>query len=152
MYRQDPTPLPATSQRSPAPRARGFSLVELLIVIAIVAIIASIALPSYLAYVTKTRRTDATIFLTEAAGEQVRFFSEFNSYTDKMTELGYAADSAVTTPEGYYQVTATVTATGNAFTLTATPVTGEAQAGDTVCTSFTLSSTGAQGASSADCW
>ena len=136
--------------------ARGFTLIELLIAVAIIGILAAIAVPSYSAYVTKTRRTDATIFLVEAAGEQVRFRSENNRYADDMEELGYGAGT-IETEEGLYTVTvvpgsATATATG--FELVATPVEGGPQASDAECGSFRITATGARTTStgSADCW
>ena len=84
-------------------------------------------MPSYSAYVTRTNRTDATIFLTEAAGEQVRFRSENNRYADDMAELGYVENpdfGLFTTPEEFYSVTVE-SASANAFELEATPLAGE---------------------------
>ena len=129
---------------------RGFTLIELLIAVAIVGILAAIALPSYSAYLQKTRRTDATVLLMEAAGEQVRHFSENNRYAGAMTALGYAADAAVT-DEGHYTVsTSSSGAARSDFTLTATPVSGGVQAGDTACATLTITSTGAKGP--VGCW
>ena len=133
------------------PPTRGFTLIEILIAVAIVGILAAIAVPSYSAYVTQTRRTDATIFLVEAAGEQVRFRSEHNRYAADMGELGYGA-ATVTTPEGHYAVAVDPAATSTtAFELVATPVAGGLQAGDADCPEFRIRSTGARLAA-AGCW
>ena len=85
-------------------RMRGFSLIELLIVIAIIGIIAAIAIPSYSSYMTKTRRVDGTSFLIEAAGEQFRFFSEYNRFGTTMEELGYGNAATADSKEGHYTV------------------------------------------------
>ena len=136
--------------------ARGFTLIELLIAVAIVGILAAIAVPSYSAWVTKTRRTDATIFLVEAAGEQVRFQSENNRYADDMEELGYGPGT-IETGEGHYTVAVAAgaaVATPTSFELVATPVPGGPQANDAECGSFRISATGARTTStgSDDCW
>jgi len=145
--RPRPTPTPT--------RARAFTLVELLIVVAILGIVAAIAVPSYAGYLTQVRRSDATILLTEAAGEQVRYFSEFNAYTSDLRELGYALADAVPSDEGHYTLSAAVDAADpSRFVLTATPVPGGLQAGDTDCGRFTINHNGVKGSSGTGegCW
>lgn len=134
--------------------ARGFSLMELMITVAIVGIIAAIAVPSYSAYATKVRRTDATVLLLEMAGEQARYRSEFNAYTDDLTELGYDVADDVLSEEAFYTVSATVDAANpTTFLLTATPVPGGLQANDAECGAFTLNANGVKGSDGgADCW
>ena len=66
------------------PAARGFTLVELLIVLAIAAILAAIALPSYQRHVTETRRGAAQGCLLELAQFAERY------YTTRMTYVGLA--------------------------------------------------------------
>lgn len=136
-------------------KSQGFSLIELLIVIAIIGIIAAIAIPSYSQYMTKTRRIDGTTFLIEAAGEQFRYFSEYNQYTDEMSDLGYGDAATAVSEEGYYTVSI-VSGSATSYVLTATPVVGGLQADDGACTTFTLSSSDQKGVtgtgSVADCW
>lgn len=131
---------------------QGFSLMELMIAVAIVGIIAAIAIPSYNGYVVQSRRTDAVAFLMAVAGDQVRFFSENNSYATSMTALGYAND-AEPSENGHYTVSVTSTSS-SVYTLTATPA-GD-QTKDTACANFTIDSIGTKNisgtATRADCW
>ena len=129
-------------------RSSGFTLIELTIVVAILGIIAAFAIPSYLAHVQSTRRTDATVLLTEAAGEQFRYYSEFNSYAGDLNVLGYTA-ATMPTEHGLYTVSVE-SADNVSFVLLATPVTGEAQENDTDCPQFRIDSSGLK--TPTDCW
>ena len=133
--------------------AAGFSLIEIMIAVAIIGILAGIAVPSYSKYMTDARRTDAISFLSEVAGEQVRYFSDNNQYATTMQELGYGATATFTTPEGYYVVSVD-NSTALKFLLTATPVAGGKQVGDAECASFTISNTGQKKSTGTqtDCW
>jgi type IV pilus assembly protein PilE len=132
-------------------RAAGFSLIELMIVVAIVAILAAIAYPSYRAYVLKSNRTDAIRALTNDAQILQRCYSQTFKFDD-----GSCPALPATSPNGYYTV-ASPTLTDSAYTLTAT--TTGAQAADTTCYQFKIDQTSKQSAintSSADesttCW
>jgi type IV pilus assembly protein PilE len=139
--------------------SRGFTLVELMVVIVIASVLMAIAIPSYKNSIRKSRRTDAKTALLDLAGREERYFSTNGSYTNTSTNLGYAAFPA-TVGGGYYTINIPVaptagTATTVAFvSMTATPVVGSDQAKDTACGSFTLTSTGAQTVSgtATDCW
>jgi type IV pilus assembly protein PilE len=123
---------------------KGFTLIELMIVVAIVAILAAIAYPSYLEQIRKGRRTDARTALVDFAARQERFMSTNNTYATTPDNLGYAgtafpvdvsSDGAV-----YYRIT--VNATATTFAATAQPV--NAQSSDR-CGSYTLSHLGVRG-------
>ena len=114
----------------------GFTLIELMIVVAIVAILAAIAYPSYTSYVEKARRADAKSALLDASQRLERCYTQNNTYV--------GCPVAGTSPDGFYAIAATAQA-ATAFTLTATPQ--NAQAGDTRCGTYTLQSTGARAAS-----
>ncbi|TVR66963.1 MAG: prepilin-type N-terminal cleavage/methylation domain-containing protein [Candidatus Competibacteraceae bacterium] len=102
-------------------KSRGFTLIELMIVVAIVAILAAIAYPSYQEQVRKSRRADAQAVLLEAAQWMERRFTEnlVAGYD------GVALPAGLTqSPKGgstaYYVITVGNLAQ-NTFTLTATP-------------------------------
>ena len=66
----------------------GFSLLELMIVVAIVAIIAAIAVPSYQEHTRKSRRAGATAALIDATSRQEQFFLDNKSYTTTIVAGG----------------------------------------------------------------
>ena len=122
---------------------KGFTLIEMLVVVAIVGLLAATAIPSYNSYIVRTNRADAQEKLTEVAFEMERFANRNRTYTLDMTQLGYAADPVIS-DEGFYSVDAAVCAGATITTcvnLTATPVAGGRQAGDG---NFTLDTRGAK--------
>ena len=131
---------------------RGFTLVELMVVVAIVAILGTIAVSSYTSSVRKSRRTEARTALLDLASREERFMSTNSTYSDIPADLGYATAFPITIGSGYYQlnkptVTAAVSAPTPApatFTLTVQPVAGKGQDKDAPCQSFTVDSTGTQ--------
>ena len=72
-------------------RRNGFTLIEVLIVLAIMVVLALIAYPSYAGYITKTRRIEGQIALIEAVQQQERYYTRNNTY------LAFSPDS--TDPE-----------------------------------------------------
>jgi len=151
------------TNRSPR-TSRGFSLIELMIVVLIVSILAGIPIPSYMSSVRQSRRTEAKTALLDLAAREERFFATNNgAYTSTIANLGYSGTWPVTVGSGYYQIqTPTITAGSTTavatFSITAVPVPGSDQAKDLACTSFTITNTGAQSASGNDvnpninCW
>lgn len=130
-------------------RARGFTLIELMIVIAVLAIIIALGYPSYRDQVMKARRADGKAFLLEIADRQERYYADRSTYTKTITELGF--DDAIAT-DGYYQAEITEAPTGDltlSYTITVTPL-GTQQKDK--CASFTVNSQGVRTASPADCW
>ena len=110
------------------PRAKGFSLTELVIVMAIVAILAAVALPSYQQHVVRTNRAATQQFLMHVANRQEQFFLDNRGYAASLAALNVAVPDEV---NDFYAVTvATVAGPPPGFTLTAAPRADTAQATD----------------------
>lgn len=103
----------------------GFTLIELMIVIAILAIVAAVAIPSYAKYVDRGKRAEARTALLDIAARQERHYSNKRQYTDQLNELRMSG----TSENGYYALSLALgavpgTATGSntqTFKATATP-------------------------------
>lgn len=131
-------------------RMRGFSLLELMIVVAVIGILSAIAYPSYQSYTKRAQRSQARTVLLEDAQALERGFTLNNTY------VGLSVLEVNSPKEGtaVYNIDLPVQ-TATAFTLRAIPVTGELMDGD-ACGSLTLTSLGVKGvtgtASVAECW
>jgi len=122
----------------------GFTLVELMIVIAIIGILAAIGYPSYTSYVKKGNRADGIDSLVSLAGRMEEFYLNDDTYANATVGSANSSDGlytlAITSQDGFR------------YLLTATPVQG-----DPDCGSLTLDSLGQKGvgvntATVADCW
>ena len=132
-------------------RESGFTLIELMVVVAIVAILAAVAYPSYQDSIRKSRRAQAKADLVEYAALAERFRTANNSYA------GFTLPNAVSPREAgatiRYNLTPDAAFTeANTFTITATPTTG--QDADK-CGTLSISQSGVKTSGSAvlaDCW
>ncbi len=128
---------------------KGFTLIEVMIVVAIIGILAAIAYPSYDEYVKRGNRAEGQAFLNEVAARQERYFSQNNAYVtsvDDISKLGLSKSSSET---GKYTLSI---GTDNGYTLTANQ-----QFNDTKCGNLTLNAQGVKGRSGTEktvdeCW
>lgn len=123
----------------------GFTLIELMITVVIIAILSAIALPSYSQYIIRASREAAQTELVQLANLQEKIYLNSNGYSASIT-AAYTGNSAGglgktsgQTNDLKYNITVTSAAPGQAFTLTATPVSGSMQEGDG---NITIDSTG----------
>ena len=134
---------------------RGFTLIEILIVLAIIGLLVGIALPAYQGSVLRSGRAEAKNELLQVASDQERFFSSNNTYSTDPIPLDGAVDTTRVTQNSLYSI-AVATCAGGAITncFVATATAQNAQTDDD-CTTLTLSSTGVRGATGAstdECW
>lgn len=129
--------------------ARGFTLIELMIVVVVIAILAAIAIPNYRNYVLRAHRTDGKDLLMRLAQAQERYYTANNAYAGTAAVLGQAS----TSENGYYVARIATAATAQTYTLTAVPQGGQAV---DVCANLTLDNTGVKGysgsATNGACW
>ncbi len=68
---------------------KGFTLIELMIVVAIIGILAAIAIPNFLNYQCKAKQSEAKQSLGTIAKNQEAYVAEFNKYADSSVKLGF---------------------------------------------------------------
>lgn len=133
---------------------RGFTLIELMIVVAIVAILASIMLPAYQDQVRKSRRADAKAVLTELSGFMERFYASNGRYDQDGAGNAVALPFNQSPREGRKYYNLTVAAAADTYTLTATAIAGTGQENDVAagvsCDPLTLDHLGAK--TPTGCW
>lgn len=116
-----------------SPRARGFTLVEVLTTCALVGVVSTMALPGYHAQLLKSRRSDAVAALTRVQAAQERLRAGAGVYSGDFGALHLASQSG----EGLYTLAIDVDGP-DSYRATATAVTGSAQARDNACARLEL--------------
>lgn len=138
-----------------ASQANGFTLVELMVVVAIIAILAAIALPAYGRYVIKARRTAAEGCLSEYSNYMERFYTTNLRYDKDGSNNNNpfpTLDCASAEQTGTYYDYATSTLSASAYSITATPK--GPQTSDTMCGTLSITQSGERGADGevSECW
>jgi len=128
----------------------GFTLLELMIVVAIISILAAFAFPAYREQADKARRADGKALLNNVAQKLERCFTKYGSYNNVNCPT---VGDTIQSEDQFYSVTVDTTGIAT-YTLTAIPQ--GVQALDAKCASFILDQTGLQTYTGTgiqqDCW
>lgn len=127
----------------PLGRQSGFTLVELMVVVAIIGLLSAVAIPNFKKYQAKSKISEAKLQLSAAYTAEQSFFSDFNMYHNCLPYMGF--DPGPEYPNRYYAVgfgAITPSIDGNAYTAAVNsgldstangcPIAGTATSGATV--------------------
>jgi len=139
-------------------KIKAFTLIEIIIVLSIIAILSGLVYPSYLDYITRTRRTDGQTALLELANQMENYYQTSHTYATATIGTGNHTDlrEKSTTPEGWYRLSITHQNKYH-YTLQATAQFSQAE-NDPHCKNLTLNDLGEKQPASAQqhqtdkCW
>lgn len=123
----------------PRRRVRGFTLIEMIIVVTIIGILTAIAIPAYTEYIRRGHRTEARTALMQAAQWMERWRTQAGTYQNGGVDPTLPAGLQVSPPTGAVAYNIAVATTPGTYTLTAT------RAGtmlNDACGNLTLNNTG----------
>lgn len=141
----------------------GFTLIELMIVVAIIAFLVMVAMPSFQGQIRKTKRNIGKAELLSVVARQEQFFTNNKQYATALTDLGYSANpyaidsdavEVAVTAGGRIYTIQLASASATAYTLQAVPQLDQAK--DTLCGTLQITSTGVKtetgSADVSNCW
>ena len=71
-------------------RLRGFSLVELMVVVMLIAALSAVAIPTFRKYVYRAKRSEAKYALKGIHDTQISWYGNYGAYTDSFSDLGFS--------------------------------------------------------------
>lgn len=80
---------------------KGFTLIELMIVVAIIAFLAMVAIPSFKQFLAKAKRTEAYMNLNALATAEKIYWAEHGTYTADLQELGWKPEGQIQYSYGF---------------------------------------------------
>jgi type IV pilus assembly protein PilE len=136
---------------------KGFTLIELMIVVAIIGIISAVALPSYNSYIIRSKRTECRTALMQVMQQQERYFTQQNAYlgpfaaTDPNIPMRqFSGDTAASSACSISAAACSGSTVGACIVVTGTPLRPDPEVAN-----ITLQSDGTKGCSGttqAKCW
>lgn len=138
-------------------KVKGFSLIELMVVVAIVGVLSAIAFPSYSSYITRSKRTECRAALMQVMQQQERYYTQKNEY------LAFSSSKPSTLMKQFSGESASTSAclisaglcSSDLGLSACVEVTGTLVKSDAVVGDLTLRSDGAKGCTGTDqskCW
>lgn len=132
-------------KRKASPFSAGFTLIEMMVVVAIIAILAAIVLPNYSQYIAKGHRTDAqAAMLNLAQYLESQYNASFNYPASNTIPSSLTAPSNVSS---YYTLSVD-TSNNQKFTITATPTSRQNDS----CGTLSITEEGKKTPTTAGCW